>query len=112
MIVIKFGGTSVGSTERFKSLVNLVVNDTPKIVVLSAMSGTTNALVEIGKYLYNKNKESALLEILALENKYKKTIEELFTTEKQLLQILHYIKQIKPDNFNFQGYEIDRSTYN
>ena len=58
MIVVKFGGTSVGSAERFKSLVNLVVNDTPKIVVLSAMSGTTNTLVEIGKYLYNKNKSN------------------------------------------------------
>lgn len=81
MIVVKFGGTSVGSAERFKSLVNLVVNDTPKIVVLSAMSGTTNTLVEIGKYLYNKNKESALLEILNLENKYKKTIDELFSSD-------------------------------
>lgn len=81
MIVVKFGGTSVGSAERFKSLVNLVVNDTPKIVVLSAMSGTTNTLVEIGKYLYNKNKESALLEILSLENKYKKTIDELFSSD-------------------------------
>ncbi|MGE0561195.1 MAG: aspartate kinase [Flavobacteriales bacterium] len=106
MIVVKFGGTSVGSAERFKSLVNLVVNDNPKIVVLSAMSGTTNALIEIGKYLYNKNKEGALLEILALENKYKKTIEELFTTNTQLDKAteliashFNYIRAFTQDSF-------------
>ena len=46
-LILKFGGTSVGSAKRIKELVNITVNSTPKIVVLSAMSGTTNALVDI-----------------------------------------------------------------
>ena len=55
MLIQKFGGTSVGSAQRIKDLTKLVVNSTPKIVVLSAMSGTTNALVEINNALYTKN---------------------------------------------------------
>ena len=69
MLVVKFGGTSVGSAERIKALTNLVVNDTPKIVVLSAMSGTTNTLVEIANYLYNKNNEGALETFLKSKKK-------------------------------------------
>lgn len=107
MIVVKFGGTSVGSAERFKSLVNLVVNDTPKIVVLSAMSGTTNTLVEIGKYLYSKNKESALLEILNLENKYKKTIDELFSVDS----IKSKATEIISSHFNYiRAFTLDSFT--
>jgi aspartate kinase len=52
--VLKFGGTSVGSAQRIKDLVSLTVDGQPKIIVLSAMSGTTNALVEICEALYNK----------------------------------------------------------
>ena len=54
MYILKFGGTSVGSAERMKALVNLISSPEEKIVVLSAMSGTTNALVEICNNLYNK----------------------------------------------------------
>ena len=97
MIVVKFGGTSVGSAERFKSVANLVVNETPKIVVLSAMSGTTNTLVEISKYLYNKNKESALLEIFNLENKYNKTIEELFLSKATIEKATEFVSS----HFNY-----------
>ncbi len=46
MKVYKFGGTSVSSAERFRALVPLINNETEKIVVLSAMAGTTNALAE------------------------------------------------------------------
>ena len=53
MKVLKFGGTSVGSAARMKEVAKLVTADNdPKIVVLSAMSGTTNGLVEIGALLY------------------------------------------------------------
>lgn len=97
MIVVKFGGTSVGSAERFKSVADLVVNETPKIVVLSAMSGTTNALVEIGKYLYNKNKDSALLEILNLENHYKKTLTKLYKSAT----ILENATELIDSHFNY-----------
>ncbi len=47
MKVLKFGGTSVGNAERMKALVPLILNGDQKIVVLSAMAGTTNKLVEI-----------------------------------------------------------------
>lgn len=57
MKVLKFGGTSVGSPERMKNVVKLITDGEQKIVVLSAMSGTTNSLVEISDYLYKKNPE-------------------------------------------------------
>ena len=55
MKVLKFGGTSVGSPERMKSVSKLITDGTQQIVVLSAMSGTTNNLVEIADY-YKKGK--------------------------------------------------------
>ena len=59
MKVLKFGGTSVGSAERMRGVADIVVNDEPKIVVLSAMSGTTNSLVAIGEKLYADDKDGA-----------------------------------------------------
>jgi aspartate kinase len=78
---MKFGGTSVGSPERIKTVVNLVNDDKPKIVVLSAMSGTTNTLVKISELFYAENKE-AVTEIEHLENKYKTVVNELYSTEE------------------------------
>ena len=52
MKVLKFGGTSVGSAQRMKEVAKLITDGERKIVVLSAMSGTTNTLVEISDYLY------------------------------------------------------------
>lgn len=59
MKVLKFGGTSVGSAQRMKEVAKLIADGEQKIVVLSAMSGTTNTLVEISDYLYKKNPEGA-----------------------------------------------------
>ena len=59
MKVLKFGGTSVGSAQRMKEVAKLITDGERKIVVLSAMSGTTNTLVEISDYLYKKNPEGA-----------------------------------------------------
>jgi aspartate kinase len=78
MQVLKFGGTSVGSAERIQALQKLVVNKQPKIVVLSAMSGTTNSLVEISEALYKKETEKASEVILKLEGKYKSEIAKLY----------------------------------
>ena len=58
MKVLKFGGTSVGSPANMRTVMNLVADGEKKIVVLSAMSGTTNALVEISNFLHKKNKDS------------------------------------------------------
>ena len=55
MKVLKFGGTSVGSAQRIKDVVELITKRGKNIVVLSAMSGTTNTLVEISDYFYKKN---------------------------------------------------------
>ena len=55
MKVMKFGGTSVGSAERMQNVVNLINDGDTKIVVLSAMSGTTNSLIEFTNYLRNGN---------------------------------------------------------
>jgi len=60
MKVYKFGGTSVGSPENMRSVMEIITADgEPKIVVLSAMSGTTNSLVEISNKLYAGDKQAA-----------------------------------------------------
>ena len=60
MKVMKFGGTSVGKPQRMHEVAKLITSDAePKIVVLSAVSGTTNALVEIGNALSTGDKEAA-----------------------------------------------------
>lgn len=81
MKVLKFGGTSVGSPERIQNLAQLVQCNESVIIVLSAMAGTTNALVEITELLYRKEMEKASEQISKLEEEYRKRIEELFTTE-------------------------------
>lgn len=83
MKVMKFGGTSVGSAERMKHVASLITNSgEPVIVVLSAMSGTTNSLVEISDYLYKKNPEGANEVINRLEKTYMKHIDTLYSTDK------------------------------
>jgi aspartate kinase len=82
MKVMKFGGTSVGKPERMKEIVRLVTNQAePVIVVLSALSGTTNSLVKIGDALLAGKKEDAATIIADLEKHYQAFITELFTTE-------------------------------
>ena len=82
MKVMKFGGTSVGSPDRMKEVTSLVTKSgEPVFVVLSAMSGTTNSLVEIADYLYKKNPEGANEVINQLERKYMKHVDELYTQE-------------------------------
>ena len=82
MKVLKFGGTSVGSAARMKDVAKLICDGDQKIVVLSAMSGTTNSLVEISDYLYKNNTAGALERINALEQKYADVVAELYETEK------------------------------
>jgi len=81
MVIMKFGGTSVGSAARMNEVANLVLAEQrPKIVVLSAMSGTTNALVEISSYLHQHNVVAAAEKILELEAKYKQVVKDLYST--------------------------------
>lgn len=80
MKVLKFGGTSVGSAQRIKNVARLVSERGRNVVVLSAMSGTTNALVEIGEYLSKGNHAGALESINRLRNHYNGVLAELFDT--------------------------------
>ena len=83
MKVMKFGGTSVGSPERMKGVASLVTESgEPTFIVLSAMSGTTNSLVEISDYLYKKHPEGANEVINNLEKKYMQHVEDLYSTDE------------------------------
>jgi len=95
MKILKFGGTSVGSPQHFHALVKLINDDFPKIVVLSAMSGTTNALEFINQALFKQENATAIERIDALELQYKSIVTELFSTEiasmkGQELVVLHF----------------------
>lgn len=81
MKVLKFGGTSVGSAERIRKVAGIVTGKGKNIVVLSAMAGTTNTLVEISDYLYKKNVNGAHDIVNALELKYLETIGGLYDKE-------------------------------
>ena len=83
MKVMKFGGTSVGSPDRMKNVASLITESgDPTFVVLSAMSGTTNSLIEISNYLYKKNPDGANEVINKLEKKYMQHVEELYSTDE------------------------------
>ena len=107
MKVMKFGGTSVGTPQRMKDVAQLVTRSgEPTFVVLSAMSGTTNSLIEISNYLYKKNPEGANEVINTLERKYMKHIDELFSTDaykkktrKFLLEEFNYLRSFTEDLF-------------
>ncbi|NDW11889.1 aspartate kinase [Bacteroides sp. 214] len=95
MKVLKFGGTSVGSAQRIREVAKLITGGERKIVVLSAMSGTTNSLVEISDYLYKKNPDGANEVINKLEAKYKQHVNELYNT----------------DEYKAKGYEIIKTYF-
>lgn len=107
MKVMKFGGTSVGTPQRMKNVADLITKSgEPTFVVLSAMSGTTNSLIEISDYLYKKNPEGANEVINSLEKKYMKHVEELFSTDEYkertrqfLLEEFDYLRSFTKDLF-------------
>ena len=93
MKVMKFGGTSVGSPERMKNVSELITKSgEPTFVVLSAMSGTTNSLVEISNYLYKKNPEGANDVINRLEQKYMEHVDELYCTDEYRVKTHDFLK--------------------
>ncbi len=84
MKILKFGGTSVGSPERMKKLLDIIQPDQPQVVVLSAVSGTTNSLVEIARAYAEDDKRKAKELIKQLHDHYLVFIRELFSTEQGL----------------------------
>jgi aspartate kinase len=112
MLVLKFGGTSVGKPERMKKIADLVLS-TPgqKVVVLSALSGTTNSLVTIGDQLMAGKPELAEKEIAALEKHYESFIKELYTSEAFLAigqetvsRFFIFIRLLAAGQFNGKSY--------
>lgn len=106
MLIQKFGGTSVGSVQQIRKVANLINDNNKKVVVLSAMAGTTNSLVEIANYLYKNNREGALDLILKLEQDYVTTVENLYKTDKYRTKGIElidshfsYIKSFTQDMF-------------
>ena len=107
MKVMKFGGTSVGTPSRMKEVTALVTKSgEPVFVVLSAMSGTTNSLVEISDYLYKKNPDGANEVINQLERKYMKHVDELYTkdatkeqTREFLVSEMNYLRSFTKELF-------------
>ena len=95
MKVLKFGGTSVGSAQRIKNVANLILADgQQKIVVLSAMSGTTNSLLEISGYFRQQNPVGAADVINRLEHKYSETIDELYVQDSNKQKAREVIRDI------------------
>ena len=78
--IMKFGGTSVGNPDRMRALIPLIAGTERKVVVLSAMAGTTNNLVEITDLLYDGNVNEASVKIEALREKYHQVVQKLFST--------------------------------
>jgi aspartate kinase len=98
MKVLKFGGTSVGSAARMKEVAQLITADNDKkIVVLSAVSGTTNKLVSIAESLFKQEKEEAINKIENLKKEYQELIKELYKTDASLQKA----KQLLQENFNY-----------
>lgn len=84
MKVLKFGGTSVGSAQRMFSVAKLIDDKEPKIIVLSAMAGTTNSLVEIINALYKKEISLSNSLVDKLEAQYLEVLNQLYKKEKTI----------------------------
>lgn len=94
MKVLKFGGTSVGSAERIQAVAHLIDDCQPKIVVLSAMSGTTNTLIEMANCLYRDEKQKAIDILQNLELNYYIVISELYATEPSIHKAKEFIQTV------------------
>ena len=109
MNILKFGGTSVGTADRMKALVKLISSPDRKIVVLSAMSGTTNALLEICNTLYQKDSHKANELINKLEAIYINEVDNLFNSPEFKTKGNDLIK----NHFNYlRSFTLDMFTVN
>ena len=107
MKVLKFGGTSVGTADRIKSVASLMKEEESVLVVLSAMSGTTDKLVEIGALLFKNDPLSAKEIISSLEQKYLHVVDNLFSKPdtknkgNQLIDnLFNHIKSLSDKTFS------------
>ena len=103
MKVMKFGGTSVGSAERMKNVTKLISDGQRNFVVLSAMSGTTNSLIEISDYYAKGNKYGANSIINTLRTKYLKTVDDLFASEAKRKEIIEKLNGVFSELMSFSA---------
>jgi len=94
MKVLKFGGTSVGTAGRIRNVASLVRREGRCVVVLSAMSGTTNSLVEIAGYLAKHNIPGAQETLNALRQKYTATVESLYDDDDSRRRATRYLDEV------------------
>lgn len=95
MKILKFGGTSVGSAERMKKVADLIIRrGRGNVVVLSAMSGTTNSLLEISDYYAQGNRASARAAIQRLRAKYIAHIEQLYSTAEVRKRVADFLEGV------------------
>lgn len=89
--ILKFGGTSLGTVERIKHVANLICNNELNLVVLSAMSGTTNSLAEIASLLFNGDIDGAQRDIECLKSKYIEVADKLYLSAKSIEEAKKFI---------------------
>lgn len=94
MKILKFGGTSVGSAQRMRDVASLVKERGRNVIVLSAMSGTTNSLLEISKFSVSGDSTNAFNLSKTLKNKHLDTVEELFIDNKFKAEAKEKIEEI------------------
>ncbi|MDN3664704.1 aspartate kinase [Algibacter miyuki] len=94
MKVLKFGGTSVGSVENMLNVKNIINDGTKKVVVLSAMSGTTNQLVAIAKDIKSNQSSLAIDQISKLKNTYFEVIDTLLYNEALNKETKSYVSEV------------------
>lgn len=92
MKILKFGGTSLGTAERISKVGEIINDGSPKVIVLSAFAGTTDALEDITNYLSKDNKDAAREITAELERKYRKVARELYSTEEYQNKALEMIQ--------------------
>jgi aspartate kinase len=109
MKVLKFGGTSLGTASRMKRVAQLIQGEKPCIVVLSAMSGTTNSLVNINDKLKHDHKREAKVLILDLEKQYHKVVDDLLKdtdlkglAREKLLEVFDSLKSFTNTEYENQ----------
>ena len=103
MKVLKFGGTSVGSAQRIKNVASIICDQEQKIVVLSAMAGTTNSLVEISECFHKKDPEKANAILSALEQAYVNHIEELYQSDTYKERAMQYMLERSQHVWSFSN---------
>ena len=94
MIIYKFGGTSVGNADRMKQVANIIGDEKQKIIVLSAVGGTTNKLVRLTGFFYTQNHSEALEIIALLRDEYFGIIDNLLSTATYREQATSFINGI------------------